>query len=255
MFGMVTELPVPSWKRTRQPAVARPRLSRDVIVEAALVLLDREGLDGVSMRRVADDLKTGAASLYAHVANKEELLDLLLDRVVDEIEVPAPDPEHWQDQVRAVGRRMYEVYTSHRDIARVAIANIPTGPNALRIAEALFAILLAGGLPPKVAGWTLDRLTLYVCADVYEGSIYRYRQEASGLSADEYVECYFGGIHDFYESLPTDRFPNVTTHLAEMFGGDGRDRFEFGLDMIVCGLETYVTAPAHSGQVPKTSTV
>src|SRR5215475_15592084 len=90
-----SELPVPGWKRTRQPSAPRPQLSRDLIVDTAMKLLDADGLDGVSMRRVAEVLGTGPASLYAHVANKDELLDLLLDRVVAEIEVPDPDPQRW----------------------------------------------------------------------------------------------------------------------------------------------------------------
>lgn len=239
MFDMTSDLPIPAWKRTRTPGVPRPQLSRAVIVDTALRLLDADGLDGVSMRRVAEELGTGAASLYAHVANKEELLDLLLDRVVGEIEVPAPDPEHWQEQVRDLGRRMYHVFKSHRDIAAVTLANVPTGPNALRIAEGMFAIMIAGGVPPQVAGWAMDRFALYIGADAYEGSIHFNRQVASGLSVDDYVEKYFGGVKGFYESLPKDQFPTITTHVEALMGGDDESRFEFGLDMLIRSLATY----------------
>src|SRR5689334_23235283 len=136
MFGMPekpaphADLPLPAWKPSRRPPAPRPQLSREVILETALRLLDADGLEGVSMRRVADELGTGPASLYAHVANKEELLELLHDRVLAEVELPEPDPEHWQDQLREVGRRLYEVYGRHREIASVSLANVPTGPNA-----------------------------------------------------------------------------------------------------------------------------
>ena len=92
------DVPDPPWWR-RRPEAARDKqpLTRDAIVEAALVLLERDGLQGLSMRRLAQELGAGAASLYWHVGDKEELLSLLLDRIVGEAELPEPDPEHWQD--------------------------------------------------------------------------------------------------------------------------------------------------------------
>ena len=70
--------------------------SPEGIVDAALVVLDREGLDGFSMRAVAEELGTGAGSLYWHVRGKEELLNLMVDRVIGALEVPDPDPPRWQ---------------------------------------------------------------------------------------------------------------------------------------------------------------
>lgn len=240
MFAMTADLPVPSWKRTRSAPATRPQLSRDLIVETALRLLDADGLDGVSMRRVAEELGTGPASLYAHVANKEELLDLVLDLVSAEIEIPKPDPARWQDQLREMGLAVHAMFARHRDIAAVSLANIPTGMNTLRIADGMMAILLAGGVPPRVAGWTLDRLALYIAADAYEDSLYANRQQASGLPMDKFIEQYVSGIGEFYRSLPADRFPTLATHVEYLMSGDGSKRFEFGLDMIVRSLGTYV---------------
>ena len=243
MFDMATDIPVPPWKRTRQSGTGRVPLTRDLIVETALRLLDRDGLDGVSMRRVAEELGTGAASLYAHVANKEELLDLVHDRVLAEIVIPDPDPDHWQDQLREVGMQMYRVYGVHRDIAAVNLANIPTTPNALRAAERVFAIMLAGGVPPKAAAWSLDRMALYITADAYEGSILAKRQKESGLPMDEFIESFVGGVRDYYASLPPDQFPMLTKHLGEMADGSSIERFQFGLDMIIRSLESYAAKP------------
>jgi AcrR family transcriptional regulator len=249
-----TAFPVPAWKRKRTPATARPQLGRDVIVAAALRLLDADGLDGVSMRRVADELGTGPASLYAHVANKEELLDLLLDAVIAEIEVPEPDPDHWAAQLSDMGRRTYQVFAAHRDIAVVSLANSPTGPNAMRLAEGMLAIMLAGGVPGQVAGWALDRMSLYIAADAYEGSILHNRRMASGLSIEDFVAQFVGGVREFYGSLPADRFPNIRAHVEDLMGGTGDDRFEFGLDMLIRSLATY--APdRQDGQSPKISSV
>ncbi len=233
------DLPVPAWKRTRPPTTPRVQLSRDVIVDTALKLLDADGLDGVSMRRVADALGTGPASLYAHVANKDELLDLLLDRIAAEIDVPDPDPAHWQDQLRSVGRQSYEVFRRHRDIAVISLASVPTSQNALRIADRMLAIMLAGGVPPQVAAWALDRLSLYIAADSYEGSLYHNRRIASGLSESEFMAKHVSDVRDFFEHLPADKFPHLATHVADMMTGDGDQRFEFGLDMLIRSLATY----------------
>ena len=236
MVAMVTEIPAPAWKRTRNKANSRVPLSRDLIVATALRLLDQDGLDGVSMRRVAEELGTGAASLYAHVANKEELLDLVHDQVMAEITVPEPDPEHWQEQLREVVMRSYDVYQQHRDVAGISLGTIPTGPNALRIAEGMLSIMLAGGVPPRVAGWMLDRLALYIASDAYEASVVHKRHQASGKPLDEFLNDYYEQLESFYRSLPRDRFPLLVEHLDDVMGGDGRERFAFGLDMIIRSL-------------------
>ena len=237
---MATELPVPAWKATRRTPATRPALSRDLIVDTALKLLDADGLDGVSMRRVADELGTGPASLYAHVANKEELLDLMLDRVLEEVELPEPDPKRWQEQLRELGHQVHKVLARHRDIAVVALATVPTANNALRVAEGMFAIMLAGGVPVRVAGLSLDRFSLYVAGDAYEGSLYERRRIASGLSEAEFERQFSKEIQDFYGKLPADRFPLIVKHVASLAEGGGEERFAFGLDMMIRSLATHV---------------
>jgi AcrR family transcriptional regulator len=237
----VTEdLPVPAWKPTRQAARTRPQLTREVIVDAALRLLDADGLDGVSMRRVAEELGTGPASLYAHVANKDELLELVHDRVLGEIEVPTPDPRRWQEQLREMAMGAFRVYAAHHDIARVSLANVPTTPNALRMAEGMMAIMMAGGVPPQQAAYAIDRLALYIAADAYEGTLYYQRRTARGQSHEEFQGDYFDKIRSFFRSLPRDRFPLLASHADTLTAGDSEKRFEFGLDMLIRSLATYV---------------
>src|SRR6266496_4425101 len=128
--------PEPPWWRAGRPAsAARAPLTREGIVEAALRVLDRDGLDGVSMRAVADELGTGAASLYWHVRNKEALLELVVDRVLGEIELPPPEPARWQEQLKEAARTTRLVFRRHRDIARFTLGRVPLGPSLVRIAE------------------------------------------------------------------------------------------------------------------------
>src|ERR1700712_1502826 len=117
------EVPAPPWRTPRKAAPARVPISQDLIVDTAIRVLDGESLEAVSMRRVAQELDTGPASLYAHVANKKELLDLMYDRVVGEIELPTtPDPARWREQARDLLLAMHRTLSAHSDVAAVALA-------------------------------------------------------------------------------------------------------------------------------------
>src|SRR5215211_6987263 len=99
------QIPPPPWQRVpeRAPGRRRDPLTREAIVAAAIEVLDSHGLAGFSMRRVADQLDTGPASLYWHVGSKDGLLDLLMDHVIGEQAVPDPDPARWREQLKEVG--------------------------------------------------------------------------------------------------------------------------------------------------------
>ncbi len=113
--------------------------------------LDREGLAALSMRKLADELGTGAASLYWHVGSKDGLLDLVMDQIIGEGKVPDPDPDRWREQLKQVARDQRAASLRHPWLVRVSIGRIPMGPNALRYSERILAILRAGGLPPRLA--------------------------------------------------------------------------------------------------------
>jgi AcrR family transcriptional regulator len=93
------DIPPPPWQRLPDRSSRRRRepISREAIVKAAIDLLDREGLPALSMRRLGDELGAGAASLYWHVGSKDGLLDLVLDEIIGEQQVPDPDPARWQE--------------------------------------------------------------------------------------------------------------------------------------------------------------
>ena len=112
-------------------------LTREKIVDAALVLLERDGLQGISMRKLAQELDAGAATLYWHVGDKEQLLGLLLDRIVGANAVPDPDPEHWREQVKDLARATRHLLKSPPrrraalDGARPDRPELAAGPGAL----------------------------------------------------------------------------------------------------------------------------
>jgi AcrR family transcriptional regulator len=226
-------IPEPPWARTRrQRAAPRAPLSRDAIVDAALQVVDREGLEATSMRRVAHELGTAPSALYWHVRNKEELLLLVLDRVVGEVELPPLDPEHWQEGLKQLAREMRRVLTRHRDIARVTLGSIPASPNVLVLIEWMHALLREAGLPDRVVALVGDLAGLYVGAYAYEESLGLASPTGEELPPEQVLEM----LRSYWTSLPPERFPHTLALLDVLFEGDRDERFEFGLDVLVRGL-------------------
>jgi AcrR family transcriptional regulator len=224
--------PPPRLPHRREPPTRRTALTVDAVVAAAIEVLDETGVAGLSMRRVAAQLGTGAASLYAHVSSKEELLELVFDELVGRVPLPEPDPGSWREQVHQMARDLHDVLVSHRDAALAGLGRIPTSPKTLRAAEALTAVLRAGGLSDRVVALGLDQLTLFVAASAFEQGLL----DHSGMSREE-IESYFAQVNDFYSRLPADRFPSLAAISADMTGHDGEVRFDFGISVLIAGME------------------
>lgn len=207
------------------------------MLDAAQAILDREGLDGISMRRVAERLGTGPATLYQHVADKEELLEELLDRIMGEVELPRPDPDDWQTPLKQALRSLRAVLVAHRDIAYVTLGRVPTGPNMLAGAEAMLSILHVGGVPAPVAAYSIDMLALFVGAVAYEEAI-----EAQRMGSEEEAKRYFEQVGGYFAALPPARFPTLSAFAADLtrIGATEDERFEFALDVQLRGIAAMV---------------
>lgn len=229
------EIPEPPWARRRRPRAApRAPLSRDAIVEAALRVIDAEGLDAASMRRVADELGAAPSALYWHVRNRDELLQLAHDRVIGEIVLPVADPACWQEQLKAFAREVRRVFGLHRDIARVSLGAIPVGPNAVQLMEWAHGLLRDAGLPDRIVALVGDLLGLYVGAYAYEECLGLASPTGEDLPPEEVVAL----LREYWGSLPPDRFPHTLALLPQLFEGGPDERFEFGLDVLVRGIES-----------------
>jgi AcrR family transcriptional regulator len=139
---MPTERPAASiWLRPERAAVGRPaRHSRAQITAAAVGIADREGLDAVSMRRVAAELGTGAASLYRYVETREELLDLMTDAVGGEYSLPEPSGD-WLADLVAIGEQSRAILRRHPWLAGLAITRPVIGPHGVRLLEHVLGVL------------------------------------------------------------------------------------------------------------------
>src|SRR3984885_3618427 len=170
-------------ERNQQPGAGTPAARRgpsggrkkpitvDAIISTAFGIVETEGYEALTMRRVAAALETGPSSLYAHVVNKEDLDELLIGRLCAEIDLPSPDPAAWRQQLISVCAQLRDQYLRFPGISRAAFAVAPSNTDTLRVSEGMLAILLAGGVDPQAAAWATDSLTLYVNAYSLEISL------------------------------------------------------------------------------------
>ncbi|TML04742.1 MAG: TetR/AcrR family transcriptional regulator [Actinobacteria bacterium] len=208
---------------------AKSPLSRDAVITAGLKVLREEGIEGVTMRRVASELDTGAASLYVYVSNRQDLLNQMFDAVTAEVDLgDEPDPQRWREQLVAVLTSARDAMDRYPGIARVPLANVPTGPNASRAADRMLGLLRAGGVDDRSAAWFLDVVSLYLNAASFETSIY----VEQGREHDEVDEQ----IREGFEQLDLDELPNIRSMMPLLLSGDGDERFAFGLQLMIDGL-------------------
>ena len=193
--------------------------------------------------KVGEALGTGAASLYWHVRSKDELLQLVFEQVTREVTLPSPDPARWKEQLRDLMREMRATMHRHPGVARISLGRIPAGPTLARFTEWLFELLRPVGIPDRVIAFVGDLAGLYVGAYAFEESLGMSSPTGEDLSPQEIVEMF----KDYMSSLPEERFPHTRGAIDLLFGGDPDERFEFGTDLIIRGLETYASEAAGSG--------
>ena len=176
-MSLADSLPMrrPARHRSTRDRPAKAPLSVDAVVDAALAILKSDGVDAVTMRRVAAALDTGAASLYVYVPGREGLLQAMLDRVTATIELETPGPSRWRAQLYSLLERTRRALVAHPGIAGMTLANSPTTDAVLRLTENLLGILLAGGLDPQGAAWACDILVSLVTAVAREDDVRRAR--------------------------------------------------------------------------------
>ncbi|HMF82993.1 MAG TPA: TetR/AcrR family transcriptional regulator [Acidimicrobiia bacterium] len=228
------QLEPPWWRPPKQRARRRAPLSRDAIVDAALGILDADGVDALTIRRLGQELGTGAASLYWHIAGKDELGELVYDRIMGEIQLPEPDPARWDDQLKELARCSYRAMLAHNDAVRLSIGRPPAGPNTLRIVEWMLTLMRSAGIPDQPAAYFGNTLGRFLDASVLEAS-------TAPPAEDDAESVEDGGdmMREYWASLPGDRFPNLTALADTTFDVDADDLFEFGLDLLMRGLAAY----------------
>lgn len=222
---------------SRRARPAKEPLSLDGIVATGLDLLGSQGPPGLSLRKIAAALDTGPASLYAYVANLEELRALVLDRALADVAEPTADGSEWRSRLKGMLSSYLSVLLARRGLAQLASTTLASGPNAIRLTEKLLDALLEGGVDPSAAAWGVDLLLLQVTGIAAEQDARRSQGDVIGRVARAYAEA------------PPEDLPHVQALHRELFSGDGSSRFEWALDVLIHGISDSRRPPAGAAPI------
>ncbi|PWI16322.1 TetR family transcriptional regulator [Streptomyces sp. Act143] len=226
------------WDTAKRPSRGpRPTLTLDRIVAAAVRLADAEGLEAVSMRRLATELGTGTMSLYRYVPGKGELLDLMLDRVQRPSENPADLGDGgWRSALEALGRATLALYRRHPWLLQVNQSRPILGPSALDGMEKILSRIKPMGLTDP------ELVSAIVMVDGYVVGAARtqlYQQDVERRTGLTDAEFWQAQVPVLEKVMASGRYPLLAGLSDDAFGSDF-DHFEFGLQRILDGLEVLV---------------
>ncbi|MCZ8521814.1 MULTISPECIES: TetR/AcrR family transcriptional regulator [Paenibacillus] len=212
---------------SRRARPAKEPLSRELIVKTAYGLLKEEGMQGMSMRRVAKALDTGPSSLYVYVKNLQELNAYVMDYGLSQVVWPAPGEGTWkEDLFKAMDAYLLLLYEMP-GLAELSLTTIPMGPHALRLTEYLLGRLHEGGITSASAAWGVDLFLFYVSSVAFEKASWN-KNGTDQMSV----------IQAAYKSADPLQYPLIANLKEEMFSGDteSKERFRWGLEVILQGI-------------------
>jgi AcrR family transcriptional regulator len=208
-------------------AAGRMPLSRDRVLRAAVALADEDGLEAVSMRRLGQVLRVEAMSLYKHVANKDDILDGIADLVVGDFEVPSGDAG-WKASVRRSAISAHQTLFRHPWASSLIESRLNAGPARMGYLDAMIGTLAAAGFPMPLVIRAIMALDSHTYGFVLQEMAWSFDVEHAPEMAAT-----------FARGLPAGEYPNLVA-MAEMAAtapGGAMVDFEFGLDLILDGLE------------------
>jgi AcrR family transcriptional regulator len=215
--------------QTTTPPRARVPLTRDRVLDAALKLADAGGIDGLSMRKLGQALGVEAMALYYHFANKERVVDGIVDLVFAEIELPLAGAD-WKAAMRGRAISVRDALARHRWAIGLMESRTHPGPANLRHHDAVIGCLRAAGFDMAAAA------TAYSLLDAY---IYGFALTKMNLPFDTTTDI-AEMAESMLEPFPAGEYPNLAAFITEHAmkpGYDFADEFEVGLDVILDGLE------------------
>ncbi|MGW7378139.1 TetR/AcrR family transcriptional regulator [Streptomyces sp. NPDC054794] len=217
----------PDSPRSRRERPAKPALTRKGIVAAAVAVLRAEGLRKVTMRRLAQELDTGPASLYVYVRNTDELHAAVLDELLGTVG-PAPAEGTWRERLERVLTAYTVMLLEHPSLARSALSARPSGPHYLNLIETLLALLDEGGVPPAQAAWGVDLLLQHATATAAEHS----GQDASPLARDDW-----DALTRALREASDRTHPHIAATAGELVSGAPETRLSWAFQALIGGIE------------------
>jgi AcrR family transcriptional regulator len=210
-------------------ATPPPALNRQRVLQAALDLADESGIEALSMRKLAQTLGVKAMSLYNHVANKDDIIDGIVDHVMGEIKVPRLDLE-WKLAMQQRATSAHQVLLRHPWATLPIVSRVNVGPASLRYIDTTLGCLVQAGFSLEMADHAWNAM---------DNHIYGFTLQELNFPFDpsEYVAAATAGL----PLLPADKYPimNQLTHRIIARQYDGLHDFDFGLNLILNGLEAF----------------
>jgi AcrR family transcriptional regulator len=213
---------MPALSRRERPA--KPALTREGIVDAAVRLMESEGLQRVTMRRLASELDTGPASLYVYVANTYELHAAILDRLLAEVDL-APGLDDWRQGLHQTLGSYTDILLAHPSLAVSALNTRPNGPHYLALLDTLLAFLAAGNVPAGQAAWGVDFLLQTATATAAEHA-------ADNAATD----AQWQQLADTLGTASPVAYPHVHAQAADLVSGAPAQRRRWAVDMLINGI-------------------
>jgi AcrR family transcriptional regulator len=220
---------VPGQRRepvSRRERPAKPALSRRRIVAAALRLIAELGNEGLTMRRLAAELDTGAASLYVYYKNTDELYAAVLDELLGTIDLRR-GRKPWRGRLVAILTSYTDVLVPHPVLAKTALFTRPSGVNSVRLWESLLGLLDEGGVRGRDAAWTVDLLLQRATATAAEQAV---------RSADEGTAAADAHVEDVVAGLSPDQQPHLAALGEELFSGTPATRLIWSFELLLNGI-------------------
>jgi AcrR family transcriptional regulator len=216
--------PAPISRRDRP---AKPALTLAGIVATALEVMRAEGLEAVTMRRLAQELDTGAASFYVYVRNTAELHAYMLDELLSGLDLrPVRARGGWQQRLVTVLSSYTAVLFENPGLAQSALVTRPSGPGYLTLVDGVLA-LLDGQVPPDRAAWAVDLLLHFATSTAVEQST-RVRAIDADDEQNQVVEAILEATSDTY--------PHIAALGLELMSGEGPDRLTWGFEVLINGI-------------------
>ena len=210
---------------------ARTPLSKERVLRAAVELADREGIDALSMRRLAKDLGVEAMSLYNHVANKDEILVGMIDLVTSEVDDPSTEGGlDWKTAIRRSAISTHDAFIRHRWSCPLMMKVAAMIPSRMRWMESLLRTLREAGFSPNLTHHAYHALDAHIVGfTLWQVSFpFQNREELLDMAGE------------FLKAIPVDEYPYVIEHAQEHLDEpdpNEPNEFDFGLDLILDGLE------------------
>lgn len=206
----------------------RVPLNRDRVLMQALQLADESGIESFSMRKLAEALSVKAMSLYNHVKNKDDIIDGIVDIVASEIEVPDVGAD-WKASMRRRAKSAHDVLLKHPWATMEIVSRVNIGPAMLRYVDATIGCLREAGFSFEMADHAWNAIDAHIYGFTLQELNFPFEEEAYSEVAENYISL-----------IPADRYPYLNGMTRQVMSGecDGIHDFEFGLELLLDGLET-----------------